>query len=71
VPALLAWESFRKSGVGLFSLDSVVGGLGVKENIVFGYRSFGGLDPTEWMSRGFAVMNVDLRGAFDFEGNLR
>lgn len=49
----------------------MVGGSGLKENIVSGYRSFGGLDPTEWTSRGFAVVNVDLRGVFDSEGNLR
>lgn len=28
------------------------------------------VDPAEWVSRGYAVVNVDIRGSWDSEGDL-
>jgi predicted acyl esterase len=49
----------------------VQGKSGVEKSMLSGYQTFGGLDPAEWAARGYAVVNVDPRGVFDSEGDLR
>lgn len=71
VPAILAWGPFGKSGVGLFSLDLMPGRCGIPKSEISGYETWEGPDPAEWVARGYAVVNVDPRGVFDSEGDLR
>ncbi|KPI42094.1 uncharacterized protein AB675_5452 [Cyphellophora attinorum] len=71
VPALVAWSPYGKSGTGFFSLDLVPGRVGVSQDRLSGFECFEGLDPAEWTARGYAIVNVDARGAFGSEGDLR
>lgn len=71
VPALLAWSPYGKSGAGFFNLDAVPGRVGISPSQLSGMEKFEGLDPAEWVGRGYAVVNVDARGAFDSEGDIR
>lgn len=46
----------------------IPGRFGVPESQVSGYEKFEGLDPAVWPARGYAIVNVDLRGSWDSEG---
>ena len=46
----------------------IPGRFGVPESVVSGYEKFEGLDPATWTARGYAIINVDLRGSWDSEG---
>lgn len=46
----------------------VPGRFGVPQERLSGYEKFEGLDPAEWVAKGYAVANFDLRGAWDSEG---
>ncbi|KAJ1325493.1 hypothetical protein MN608_08686 [Microdochium nivale] len=70
VPILLAWSPYGKSDTGVFSLDLIPGRAGVHQSRLSGYESFEGPDPAEWTARGYAVVNVNIKGAFDSEGDL-
>lgn len=70
VPALLVWGLYRKSGAGFFTLDLVPGRSGIAASNLFGMEKFDGLEPAEWLGRGYAIVNVDARGAFDSEGDI-
>lgn len=70
VPAILIWSPYGKTGSGFFNLDIVPGRVGVPPNRLSGMEKFEGLDPAEWVSRGYAIVNIDTRGAFDSEGDL-
>ena len=71
VPALLPWSPYGKSGTGFFNLDIVPQRVGVQKNRLSGYEKFEGPDPAEWVALGYAVVNVDSRGAFDSDGDIR
>jgi predicted acyl esterase len=45
--------------------------MGVSRDRVSGYEKFEGPDPAEWVARGYAVINIDTRGAYDSEGDIR
>ncbi|KAI8170993.1 Cocaine esterase [Colletotrichum sp. SAR 10_65] len=63
VPAILIWSPYGKSGNGMLP-----GRFGVPMSEVSGYEKFEGLDPATWTARGYAIVNVDLRGTWDSEG---
>jgi predicted acyl esterase len=46
------------------------GRMGVPKDATSGYEKFEAPDPAEWTSRGYAVVNVDSRGAWDSQGYL-
>ncbi|KUL87572.1 hypothetical protein ZTR_04589 [Talaromyces verruculosus] len=71
VPALVAWSPYGKSGRGFFNLDLVPGRVGVAKSRLSGYEKFEAPDPAEWTARGYAIVNPDVRGAYDSEGNIR
>jgi predicted acyl esterase len=52
------------------SLDVMPGRMGVPSDVTSGYEKFEAPDPAEWTARGYAVVNVDSRGAWDSEGYL-
>ncbi|KAE8386322.1 Alpha/Beta hydrolase protein [Aspergillus alliaceus] len=81
VPAIMVWGPYRKSGGGLLDLRTFPLRVGVSEERLSGYLEFrrldpptnfmGRPDPAEWIPRGYAVVNVDARGAMDSEGDMR
>ncbi|KAE9574519.1 hypothetical protein CGMCC3_g9665 [Colletotrichum fructicola] len=68
VPAILIWSPYGKSGNGPHGLSMLAGRFGVPMSEVSGYEKFEGLDPATWTARGYAIVNVDLRGSWDSEG---
>jgi predicted acyl esterase len=56
---------------GHFNLDVVPGRVGVPKSRVSGFEKFEAPDPAEWTARGYAIVNVDARGVYDSEGNIR
>ncbi|KXJ86383.1 Alpha/Beta hydrolase protein [Microdochium bolleyi] len=70
VPAIIMWSPYGKSTSGHFSLNFAPLRVGVPESAVSGYESFEGLDPAEWVPRGYAVVNVDSRGAGQSDGDI-
>ncbi|KAE8422997.1 alpha/beta-hydrolase [Aspergillus pseudocaelatus] len=71
VPALIAWSPYGKSGRGHFRLDIVPGRVGVPQNRLSGFEKFEAPDPAEWTARGYAIVNVDPRGVYDSDGDIR
>ncbi|KIW74044.1 hypothetical protein PV04_02112 [Phialophora macrospora] len=71
VPALVAWSPYGKSGTGFFSLDIVPGRVGVSQDRLSGFESFEAPDPAEWTARGYPIVNINSRGAFDSQGDIR
>lgn len=65
VPAVICWSPYGKSSM---SLDALFYRSGVPKEWTSGYETFEGLDPAEWSQRGYAVVNVDARGAQFSEG---
>ncbi|KEF55052.1 uncharacterized protein A1O9_08705 [Exophiala aquamarina CBS 119918] len=68
VPALVAWSPYGKSGRGFFHLDLVPGRVGIPQSKLSKYEKFEAPDPAEWTARGYAIVNVDVRGSWDSEG---
>ncbi|CAK7201833.1 hypothetical protein SEUCBS139899_004548 [Sporothrix eucalyptigena] len=66
LPALVAWSPYGKSGT-----DLVPGRVGVPQSRLSGFENFEAPDPAEWTARGYAIVNVNSRGAFDSEGDVR
>ena len=56
---------------GMLSLDLVAGRVGVPQERLSGFESFEAPNPAEWTARGYAIVNVKARGAFDSEGIIR
>ncbi|KAF9886277.1 hypothetical protein FE257_011890 [Aspergillus nanangensis] len=71
VPAIMVWGPYGKSGSGHLNLKSFPLRVGIPESQLSGYESFEGPDPAEWIPRGYAVVNVDARGAMHSEGCMR
>lgn len=71
IPALMAWSPYGKTGAGVISLDMIPHRAGVPKSKLSGYEKWEAPDPAEWCPRGYAVINVDARGVFDSEGDIR
>ncbi|KAL3480488.1 Alpha/Beta hydrolase protein [Aspergillus californicus] len=69
VAALLPWSPFGKTGTGKQSLDRLPWRIGVPRSATSGLEKWEGPDPAGWCGRGYAVVNVDPRGAFHSEGD--
>lgn len=52
-------------------MDIVPGRVGVPQSKLSAFESFEAPDPAEWTARGYAIVNVNSRGAFDSEGDIR
>jgi uncharacterized protein len=69
VPAILPWSPYGKSGLGPNGLSLMAPfGAGVPNGRLSGYEKFEAPDPAEWCGRGYAVVNIDARGAGNSEG---
>lgn len=44
---------------------------GIPKSKLSGYEKWEAPGPAEWCARGYAVVNVDARGVFDSEGDIR
>ncbi|PSN67426.1 alpha/beta-hydrolase [Corynespora cassiicola Philippines] len=71
IPALLCYSPFGKSNMGGMGYDNLPGRAGVARSKVSGYESFESPDPATWTALGYAVVNVNSRGAWDSEGEIR
>ncbi|KAM0551721.1 hypothetical protein ACHAPJ_008288 [Fusarium lateritium] len=71
VPAIVMWGPYGKSGNGILNLSEMPLRAGVPESQLSGYEDFEGLDPAEWVPKGYAIINVDPRGVNDSEGDIR
>jgi predicted acyl esterase len=67
VPAVICWSPYGKSSI---SIDGIWHRSGVPKDWTSGYETFEGLDPADWCRRGYAVVNVDARGAQFSEGTF-
>ena len=68
-PALICWSPFGKKFNGVGSLKLMTPwNLGIPDGTLSGLEKFEAPDPAEWCPRGYAIINVDSRGAFDSEG---
>jgi predicted acyl esterase len=47
------------------------GRVGVPVARLSGFEKFEAPDPAEWTARGYAIVNVDSRGVYDSEGDIR
>ncbi|GME44511.1 hypothetical protein GTA08_BOTSDO06067 [Neofusicoccum parvum] len=70
VPAILPWSPYGKSGTGYFTIDTIPHRVGVPRDRTSGLEKFEAPDPAEWVPRGYAVVNVDARGAYNSEGDI-
>lgn len=68
-PAIICWSPFGKKFNGIESLRLMVPwNLGIPEHALSGLEKFEAPDPADWVARGYSIVNVDSRGAFDSEG---
>lgn len=69
VPAILCWGPFGRKFNGVDSLRLMTPwNLGVPMGNLSGLEKFEAPDPADFVPRGFAIVNIDSRGAFDSEG---
>jgi hypothetical protein len=72
VPAILAWSPYGKRG-GKLNLDLFGHPTRMDVPIEWedGLNKFEGVNPSYWVSHGYAVVNSDSRGVFRSEGDLQ
>jgi predicted acyl esterase len=70
VPAIVSWGPYGKQG-GAIVLDDIPGRAGIPREWLSGLEMFEGPDPSYWCLHGYAVVNVDARGAFSSEGDIQ
>jgi uncharacterized protein len=69
VPAVLAWSPYGKTGTGPQNYDFMAPfRVGIPLSRTSGYEKFEAPDPAEWAERGYAVINIDARGAGHSDG---
>ncbi|KAL5002754.1 Alpha/Beta hydrolase protein [Aspergillus recurvatus] len=69
VPAIICWSPFGKRFNGIDSLRLMTPwNLGIPDGTLSGLEKFEAPDPAEFVQHGYAIVNVDSRGAFDSEG---
>lgn len=69
VPAIIPWSPYGKSGVGAQNYDVMAPfRVGIPLARTSGYEKFEAPDPAEWAERGYAIINVDARGAWNNDG---
>ncbi|USP80415.1 CocE/NonD hydrolase [Curvularia clavata] len=71
VPAILPWSPYGKTGTGNQTLDMMPWRVGIPKDMTSGLEKFEAPDPAEWIQRGYAIVNVDARGAFHSEGDIQ
>lgn len=70
VPAIIPWSPYGKTGSSIYHYENMGPfNSGVLKAATTDYEKFEGPDPAEWCPRGYAIINVDARGAGMSEGN--
>ncbi|RSL54657.1 hypothetical protein CEP53_007364 [Fusarium sp. AF-6] len=70
-PAPSALKRFEADWVrGFLMFENIPFRLGVPEEQTSGLEKFESIDPAEWSLRGYAVVNVNVRGSWESEGDL-
>jgi uncharacterized protein len=70
LPTIVAWSPYGKGNGGNQSLDDFPFRAGVPRDRLSGLQMWEGPDPAWWCARGYALVNVDARGAFMSEGRM-
>lgn len=70
VPAIVCWSPFGKKHNGIGMMKKIPWGVGVPQGCLSGLERFEGPDPAEYVPRGFAIVNVDARGAGMSDGSI-
>ncbi|KAF4310716.1 hypothetical protein GTA08_BOTSDO13713 [Botryosphaeria dothidea] len=70
VPALLAISPYGNGGNGFKIYENTPFRVGVPEEKTSGLEKFESVDPAEWIPRGYAIVNADVRGSWESEGHL-
>ena len=70
VPAIMPWSHYGKTGTGIQQLDMFPWRVGVPRSETSGLEKWEAPDPAEWVTRGYAVVNIDARGSFKSGGDL-
>ncbi|KAI1842428.1 hypothetical protein JX266_011323 [Neoarthrinium moseri] len=70
VPAVILWSPYGKDGGAQTYEEMGPFRCGVPLGTTSGYEKFEGLDPADWCARGYAIVNIDARGAGDSDGDL-
>ncbi|KAI1035559.1 hypothetical protein LB504_005981 [Fusarium proliferatum] len=69
VPCILPWSPYGTTGTGPQNYDFMAPyRAGIALDRTSGYENFEAPDPAEWAERGYAVLNIDARGAGHSEG---
>jgi uncharacterized protein len=68
LPAIVAWSPYGKGNGGNQNLDDFPFRAGVPRNWLSGLQMWEAPDPAWWCAQGYAVVNVDVRGAYMSEG---
>jgi putative CocE/NonD family hydrolase len=68
IPAIVAWSPYGKGNGGNQSLDDFPFRAGVPRSALSGLQMWEAPDPAYWCAQGYAVVNVDARGAYMSEG---
>jgi hypothetical protein len=70
IPAIVNWAPYGKGGTGYQRLDRYPNRIGIAKSRLSGLQSWEGNDPAYWCANGYAVVQVDARGAFNSEGDV-
>ncbi|KAL3440560.1 alpha/beta-hydrolase [Aspergillus insuetus] len=71
VPVIIPWSAYGKTGTGPQTYDFMAPfRAAIPVGRTSGYEKFEAPDPAEWCERGYAVLNIDARGAGDSEGDI-
>ncbi|KEF54830.1 uncharacterized protein A1O9_09272 [Exophiala aquamarina CBS 119918] len=69
VPAILPWSPYGKTGTGPQNYDFMAPfRAAIPKGRTSGYEKFEAPDPAEWTERGYAMINIDARGAGHSDG---
>ncbi|KAI5264835.1 alpha/beta-hydrolase [Aureobasidium subglaciale] len=74
VPAIINWAPYGKGGTGEQTLDDdkwAPKRVGIPPSALSGLQSWEGSDPAYWVPKGYAIVQVDARGCFHSEGDIR
>lgn len=70
IPAIVNWSPYGKGGTGSWRLDDFPNRFGIPNSLLSGLQAWEGNDPAYWCAQGYAIVQVDARGAFDSEGDI-
>lgn len=70
LPTIVAWSPYGKTDGGNQQLDKFPFRAGVAKDSLSGLQKWEGPDPDWWCARGYAIVHVDIRGAYSSEGRM-